>query len=217
MTVDFENLRASGWSPLACAAHAESEGLSRLVAFKGVMDHWGAGPFSVDDMLQYGDGYPSRAAHGSATVGLAALVLEYPTATFEEVAAFERTTGISRKVEALARADRPDDALRFYDRLDPDELELTALTQSEARGIVRHIREPNTSLRSVVIDTVNDYHWGWVFSPDLDGDVTVEGPAPGVVGSPILLDRFTGVGFELDLGMPLEIAVERYDETGWPS
>lgn len=217
MTVDFENLRAAGWSPLACAAHAESEGLSRLEAFKGVMSQWGAAPFAVDDMLQYGSGYPSRAAHGAATVGLAAVVLEYPTASFEEVTDFELETGISRKVEALARADRPDDALRFYDRLVSDVLGLTPVTQTEARGLVRMLREPDSPLHSVVIDSINEYVWGWIFSPRLDGRPLAGGRSPGVGGSAILLDRFTGVGFKLDMDEPLEVVVKRYQETGWPT
>ena len=212
MTVDFETMRAAGCSALEAGMLAESQGMSRLEVFKAILHHWSVEPFAVEHMERYAAGYPSRAAQAAATIGLAAVVLAYPNASSEDVAAFDRVTGLSRKVDALARADRADDALRFYDRLDPDELRLTPITQAEARDAVRSRRERSSPQRSVVIDPVEERSWGWTFSShDPAGRL-----APWSGARPLLVDRFTGAVIVLDREDPLEVQVRRYEETGWP-
>ncbi|MEZ5407000.1 MAG: hypothetical protein R2761_03180 [Acidimicrobiales bacterium] len=212
MTVDFETLRAAGTSALEAGMLAESEGMSRLEVFKAILHHWSVEPFAVECMERYGSGYPSRAAQAAATIGLAAVVLAYPTASAEEVTAFERTTALSRKVDALARADRADDALRFYDRLDPEVLRLTSLTQAEARHAVWLQRGRRSQQRSVIIDPMEQHTWGWVF-PALDPTDRLAGPS---AAPPLLVDRFTGAVVELTADEPLEAQIGRYEETGWP-
>lgn len=213
MTVDFETLRAAGTSALEAGMVAESQGMSRLEVFKAILQHWSVEPFAVESMERYGSGYPSRAAQAAATIGLAAVVLAYPHASCEEVSAFERITRLSRKVDALARADRADDALRFYDRLDPEVLRLTPMTQGEARHAVGSRRGGSAQERSVVIEPVEQYTWGWVFpSPD-PADRLAVGSAAAL---PLLVDRFTAAVIELDGDEPIEVQIGRYLETGWP-
>lgn len=217
MRVDFEALRADGWSPLDCAVVAESQGMSRLEIFKAIFTCWGTGPFAVDELVRYGSGYPSRAARAAATIGLAAVVLEYSNATSEEFAAFERVTGISRKVDGLARADRSTDALGFYDRLDPHSLSLTATSEAEARRVVLSMRAPGSPLSSIVVDSIDQYQWGWLFSPQLDhADRSPRPLQPGASVKPILFDRFSGAAIELDIDETLSAYVRRYEKTGWP-
>lgn len=214
MTVDFETLRTAGSSALEAGLFAESQGMSRIEVFKAILQHWGVEPFAVERMERYGSGYPSRAAQAAATIGLAAVVLAYPKASCEEFTAFERITGLSRKVDALARADRADDALRFYDRLDPDALRLTPITQGEARQAVWSQRGRSAQQRSVVVDPVEQFAWGWVFPS--------HGPADRLTGRsaaalPLLVDRFTAAVIELDGDEPLEVQRGRYEKTGWPN
>ncbi len=213
MTVDFETMRAAGCSALEAGLLAESQGMSRLEVFKAILQHWSVEPFAVEHMERYTSGYPSRAAQAAATIGLAAVVLAYPTASGEEFAAFERVTGLSRKVDALARAGRADDALRFYDRLDPDALRLTPITQAAARDAVRSRRVRSAPQRSVVVDPVEEHPWGWAFS---SGD-PANRLADRYEARPLLVDRFTGAVIELDGDESLEVHVGRYEETGWPN
>lgn len=212
MTVDFETMRAAGLSALEAGMLAESQGLRRLEVFKAILRHWGVEPFAVENMERYGSGYPSRAAQAAATVGLAAVVLAYPRASCEEFAAFERITGLSGKVEALARADRADDALRFYDRLDPDALRLAPIALTEARRAVWAQQGRPAQLRSIVIEPVEQLAWGWVF-PSPDPTDRLARPS---AASPLLVDRFTGAVIELDGEEPLAAQTARYEETGWP-
>lgn len=214
MTVDFETLRAAGSSALEAGMLAESQGMSRLEVFKAILQHWSVEPFAVERMEGYGSGYPSRAAQAAATIGLAAVVLAYPKASCEEFAVFEQITGLSRKVDALARADRADDALRFYDRLDPEVLRLTPISLGEARQAVWSQRSVSAQRRSVVIDPVEQHSWGWVFPSD---DAVVRLPRRSPAHRPLLVDRFTAAVIELDGDEPLDVQRERYERTGWPS
>lgn len=213
MTVDFETLRAAGSSALEAGMLAESQGMSRLEVFKAILQHWSVEPFAVERMERYGSDYPSRAAQAAATIGLAAVVLAYPKASCEEFAAFERITGLSRKVDALARADRPDDALRFYDRLDPEVLRLAPITQGEARQAVWSHRSASAQQRSVVIDPVEQHSWGWIF-PSHDAADRLPGWSPDPRA--LLVDRFTAAVIELDDDESLDAQRDRYERTGWP-
>lgn len=212
MTVDFETMGAAGWSALEEAMHAESQGMSRLEAFKAILTRGSVEPFAVEHMARYGSGYPSRAAQAAATIGLAAVVLAYPRASCDEVAAFERETGLSRKVDALARADRADDALRFYDRLDPDSLRLQPISLVEARDVALSQRTGSAPQLSVVIDPVEQHPWGWVFSSHLPTSRLADRAG----ARPVMVDRFTGAAIELDGLAPIATYVGRYEETGWP-
>lgn len=217
MRVDFEAMHAAGWSPLDSANRAEASGMARLEVYKAIFDHWGPTSFAVDELLHQAAGYPSRAAQAAATVGLAAIVLEYSTVTLADFAAFERTTRISRKVVALARADRPDDALRFYDRLHATELRLEPITEAEARHVVLEMRATSSALSSVVVDNVERHPWGWLFTPNLDDDRAGRIPAPPGAGvRPILFDRFTGLAIGLHRVESAPVYLQRYEETGWP-
>ena len=218
MTVNFERMRADGWDPIECAAIAESQGMSRLDVFKAIYTCWGPDAFAVTELEKYGTTeYPSRAARAAATVGLAVIILNYAHASYEEVAKFERVTGISRKVEALARADRSTDALSFYDRLDPNSLELTPTSETEARATVRAARARYSHFSSVVVDSVTPYSWGWLFSPDLGFEHgSRRPPQPGADVRPIIFDRFTGVAIVVSSNEPEPVYVQRYEESGWP-
>jgi hypothetical protein len=217
MAVDFERMCADGWDPVECAALAESRGTARLEVFKAIYTSWGPDAFVASDLERYGTDYPSRAARAAATVGLAVLVLNYAQASCEDVAWFERITHISRKVEALAKADRANDALSFYDRLDPSSLQLTPITEAEASGVVRATRAQYSHLSSVVVDSIDPYPWGWIFLPDLDPDPDRrQRPQPGVDARPLIFDRFTGALIEVHSDETTQEYVRRYEETGWP-
>jgi hypothetical protein len=217
MVGEFEQWRAAGRSPAECVAMAESRGLARLEIFKALHVVWGDEALTDDQLQRYGSGYPSPAAQVAATEGLAGLVRRYSRATEEEFAWFERLTGISRKVDALAMADRTVDALAFYDRLDPESLILHPTTGSQARAAVRRARAERSTLSSTVVDFVARYRWGWLLSAVLD-QTDRPGPIPRVdqEARPMLFDRFIGVPIEVTSDEPHAVFIERYEQTGWP-
>ncbi len=217
MNVDFDRMRAAGWSPIDAVAKAEAEGLSRLEAFKAIYAHWGPDAFGAADLERHGTDYPSRSARAAATVGLAVLVLQYPTCSADEFTRFEAVTGISRKVERLARAGRAEDALAFYDRLDPESLRLRPISETEARSIVHRERGRRSRLSSSLADSMVSFPWGWLFLPSDGYELGASGELPGGGDlRPIILDRFTGVPIEVVADEAPDVYVRRYETTGWP-
>ncbi len=218
--LDFSRMKSRGLSPFDAATVAKAAGVSHLETFKGIYDHWGSGPFTIGELEKHGDGqFPTPSARAAATVGLAALILNYPKATAGDVARFELVTGISRKVVALARAGRADDALGFYDRLEPDRLALRPISEVEARRTVGlAVGEHRGWLR--VDDAATTTHdWGWLYHYQSAAFLDTGDPACHVSGTaPIIVDRFTGALIET--GDPSESPAtygERYEATGWPT
>ncbi len=217
--VRFERMKDDGWTPHEAASAAAASGASRLEIFKAIYDHWGPGPFTIAELEQYGsDSYPSPAARAAATVGLAALVLNYPLATSDDVAKFEATTGISRKVEGLARADRADDALQFYERLDSDRLRLQPIEEPEARRMVARVIGEHEGRLRVLDEATGHFDWGWMFHYQSVSHLTTGRPEDRLAGNaPIIIDRYSGALIETgSTDDPTQYA-SRYARTGWPT
>ncbi len=217
--LDFANMHQRGWSPAVAFTLGTQNGLSRLETFKAILDNWGTAPFRVTELEGFDNGtYPSASARAAATVGLAAVVLNYPQATADDFAEFEARTGISRKVVALARADRADDALRFYDRLETDRLFLRALDERDARRVVALAADPIEQVAGLDDSrSVATFDWGWAFTVD-DEVRPPAGDRPSTrrQARAMLVDRFTGALIELADTIDLASACARYGMTGWP-
>ncbi len=213
----FAELHREGVSSARAAQLATEAGVPRLLIIKAMADRWGVQVKTDEIGASDPGGYPSVAARETATFALAGLVAAYPNQPFADFLEFEKRTGISVKIDALAMADRVPDALAFYDRLEPGSLELRELTDAEARAIAaEHIGEAAGELR--IQDASTQTHpWGWLFLYQSAAYLDTGDFALMIAGNaPLIVDRFTGVLWTTGTASRPDDYIEHYRRTGTP-
>lgn len=213
----FAKLHQEGVSSARAARLATEAGVPRLLIIKAMADRWGV-QVNMDEIgAADPGGYPSVAARETATFALAGLVAAYPNASFADFLAFEKRTRISVKIDALAMADRVADALAFYDRLVPGELDITELTDAEARAIAaEYIDEAAGALRIQDASTLT-HDFGWLFLYQSAAYLDTGDFAQMIAGNaPLIVDRFTGALWATGTASRPDDYIADYRRTGTP-
>ncbi len=216
---DFGAMKAAGINPVEAVNIATKAGVGRLIVFKGLQVHFG---LVLDNPNQFANEdtgeYPSVAAREAATVGLGALVYTYKRASEADVRAFDRATGLSRKVDALARAGRVADALAFYDRMSPSDLSLASINEADALALAEaHIAAIEGPELRIQEESTQRHSFGWMFFYQSAGYLDTGNFSLMVAGNaPLIVDRFTSAVWVTDTADRPTTYVENYERTGSP-
>ena len=209
--------REQGFGPDHVAALALQLGWRPGAVIKALNRHWGLGIGEAKQLTDRHLDAPSKAAVDYLRLQ-AALVAQMPVQTSDsELRAFEEETGWNRKLWALVRAGRFDDAHQAIGRFNSVSMSFEPLAPVEARALVVQEIETWPMPMRVIDEATTDQSFGWAFFCQSVAYLDSGDWRDMAVGhGAFLVDKWTGVLWATGSAMPTDHYVANYIATGDP-